>query len=295
MADIVSFIDYLKYEKRFSEHTISAYQTDLIQFTDFIQETFHEEILKANHHQVRSWVVSLKKDGNSHKTIHRKVSSLKSFYKFNLRLGIIDSSPTASIKLPKIEKRIPNFVKHSELSILKDDLFQERHSFKEVRDDLIILLLLATGIRRTELIHLKASDLSSSGIKVLGKRNKERIVPVPDSVRDRINEYLKIKEQEFEMPCDFLIVTNKGEKLYEKFVYGIVNNYLALRTTASKKSPHVLRHSYATELLNNGANLSSIKELLGHTSLAATQVYTHSSLEKIKEIYKSAHPRSIKK
>ncbi len=290
-----NFLDYLEFEKRFSKHTINAYKSDLAQFESFLECDFDTELDSASHQQVRSWVVNLKESGNSHKTIHRKISSVKSYYKYHLRMGDLEKNPVSGIKLPKIEKRVPNFVKHSEMKSLKTELESNRSAFGELRDSLIILVLLSTGIRRSELIGLKDSCIDNGAIKVLGKRNKERIVPLPEKVSMEIVKYLNVKQQEFSGNSDYLFVTDKGQKLYEKFVYRIVNNYLALNTTLKTKSPHVLRHSYATELLNNGADLSAIKELLGHSSLAATQVYTHSSMEKIKEIYKSAHPRSIKK
>lgn len=288
------FLEYLTFEKRFSGHTVEAYKLDLKQFHTFIEEEFDMKLEEVTHHQVRSWVVQLKETGRSHKTIHRKISSVKSFYKHERRLGVIKINPTAVVKLPKLEKRIPHFVKHSELSKIKEDLNEEKEDFQQFRDDVIILLLLSTGMRRSELIGLQESDYSNGLIKVLGKRNKERIIPLPKSVCETLDKYLIFKRQNFELSSSEILVTDKGEKLYEKFVYRVVNKYLASITTSKKKSPHVLRHSYATELLNNGADLSAIKDLLGHSSLAATQVYTHSSMEKIKEIYKSAQIRSIK-
>ncbi len=294
MDRIELFLEYLTFEKRFSIHTIEAYKLDLSQFQIFIHDNFEMELNEVTHHQVRSWVVFLKEKKMSHKTIHRKISSVKSFYKQERRLGVVKVNPTTVVKLPKLEKRIPQFVKHSELSTIKESLSEEKNSFELVRDDMIILLLLSTGMRRSELIGLKEADYANGVIKVFGKRNKERLIPLPSSICESLDNYLKLKAQEFETDKGSLLVTNRGEKLYEKFVYRVVNKYLASVTTSKKKSPHILRHSYATELLNNGADLSAIKDLLGHSSLAATQVYTHSSMEKIKEIYKSAHPRSIK-
>lgn len=294
MDRIEVFLEYLTYEKRYSIHTIEAYKLDLEQFESFISADFDIELIDVNHHQVRSWVVRLKEEGKSHKSIHRKISSVKSFYKHERRLGLVKSNPTAVVKLPKLEKRIPNFVKHSELATIKTNLQEKKKTFELCRDDMIILLLLSTGMRRSELIELSEDDYSGGVVKVLGKRNKERMIPLPSSVSETLDEYLILKSEKFQNPAKEILVTDKGEKLYEKFVYRVVNKYLASITTSKKKSPHVLRHSYATELLNNGADLSAIKDLLGHSSLAATQVYTHSSMEKIKEIYKSAHPRSKK-
>jgi integrase/recombinase XerC len=294
MDKIELFLAYLTFEKRFSVHTVEAYKLDLSQFLKFIEVEFEMKLEEVTHHQIRSWVVKMKENGKSHKTIHRKISSIKSFYKQERRLGNIIINPTSVVKLPKLEKRIPHFIKHSELNTIKDDLREDKESFELLRDDMIILLLLSTGMRRSELIGLKETDYSEGLVKVLGKRNKERVIPLPESIADSLDKYLIVKRQKFPNGIDELLVTNTGEKLYEKFVYRIVNKYLASITTSKKKSPHVLRHSYATELLNNGADLSSIKDLLGHSSLAATQVYTHSSMEKIKEIYKSAHPRSTK-
>lgn len=294
MTRIKVFLEYLTYEKRYSSHTVAAYKTDLLQFLEFIVSEFDMKLNEVSHHQVRSWVVSMKSGGNSHKTIHRKISSIKSFYKHERRLGLVSINPASAVKLPKLEKRLPQFVKHTELEAIKSNLMGGKNEFTLFRDDMIILLLLSTGMRRSELMGLTEADYANGMLKVLGKRSKERLVPLPTLVASSLDKYLILKKKNFEESEKWLIVTNKGEKLYSKFVYRVVNKYLAKATTSKKKSPHVLRHSYATELLNNGADLSAIKDLLGHSSLAATQVYTHNSMEKIKKIYKSAHPRSVK-
>ena len=295
MPEFSTFLDYLKFEKRFSVHTVNAYELDLKQFSAFLKEDFSiDDDKEITHHHIRSWLVALKGLKSSHKTIHRKVSSVKSYFKYKNNIGSLSHNPTVGVKLPKIEKRIPQFIKTSELNQLQSKLSEVKDSFEDQRDDAIVLLLLATGIRRAELINLKSTDFHSNTIKVLGKRKKERIIPLPLKVSESIDCYVKKRDEKFGGSTEYLIVTNQGEKVYEKLVYRIVNIYLGDVTSSKKKSPHVLRHSYATELLNNGADLSAIKELLGHSSLAATQVYTHSSIEKIKEIYKSAHPRSVK-
>ncbi len=287
------FIEYLTFEKRFSVHSIKAYETDIDQYFKFISDTFHEEIENATHFQVRSWVVHLKEKALNHKTIHRKVSSISSLYKYLLRNKIVTSNPASKLKLPKIEKRLPQYFKNADLEGLINFNFSTINDFSTYRDHLIVVLFFATGIRRSELINLETKNYQTVQIKVLGKRNKERIIPIPKETSLIIEQYISImRNQDFSEISEFLFVSDKGKKMNDKYVYNVVTKYFNSVKTLSKKSPHVLRHTFATQMLNNGADLNSIKELLGHSSLAATQVYTHNPIEKIKNIYKSSHPRS---
>jgi len=293
------FIAYLEFEKRFSVHSIKSYQVDLDQFEAYLHISFDEVLEKSTLDMIRSWVVTLKEKGLKMKTIHRKISSLKSFFKYLLKNEIIEANPTSLLQLPKTEKRLPEFLKENETEQL---FFEELGSdnveeltFEESRDDLMLQLLYQTGVRLSELINIKDVDYTNETIKVLGKRNKERLIPISEGLKMSILNYQKLRYLEFGRETEYLLVKNDGLKCYEKFVYRKVNYYLSRVTKMKKRSPHTLRHSFATHLLNNGANLSSIKDLLGHSSLAATQVYTHNSIEKMKLIYKSAHPRSAQK
>lgn len=288
--DISRFIDYLAKEKRYSPNTIAGYQNDLFAFEDYASVHYDTLIHKCNHRVIRSWFSFLLENGMSPKSIHRKASTLKSYYKYLLRSNAISSSPMDLVPLPKVGKQLPKFVEESSLNFLLND-FEFENSFVGLRDKLVLDLFYQTGIRRAELIGIKVSDvdLHQSTIKVLGKRNKERIIPISSSLVETIKKYLPYR---ISSEVDSLFLTASGKKLYPKLVYNIVNKYLSQVTTLSKKSPHVLRHSFATHMLNNGAELNTIKEILGHVNLSATQVYTHNSLEKIKSIYKQAHPRA---
>jgi len=286
------FLKHLQFEKRYSNHTLVAYKTDLGQFVQFMNESvggfdFKEVTFK----QIRKWEVHLMENGNSSTSVNRKISTLKSFYKFLMIQGIVENSPVSLVITPKNGKKLPVFVPKEKLDILLDvGLFP--HDFEGVRDKLIISLLYGTGIRLAELKNLTVQniDLKECTIKVLGKRNKERIIPYPKSINSDFEEYFKIQKE----ICGFnrfLLLTSSGEQVYDKLIYRVVNKYLGMVTTMKKKSPHTLRHSFATHLLNNGADLNAVKELLGHSNLSATQVYTHTTFEKLKEIYKQAHPR----
>lgn len=290
------FLKYLQFEKRFSANTIKSYNNDLDQFADFVALNFEDkELHLIDEKVVRAWIVSLMEKDFSSTSINRKISSLKTFYKFLLREGYIKSNPMDKVVSPKVAKKLPAFVEEKQIINLLDD-FSFGDDFSGIRNKTIIEMFYNTGIRLSELIGLNDSslDFSNNSIKVLGKRNKERIVPLNSSFTDSIKKYIKIRNIEFPEKNDecYLFVTDKGNKLYEKFVYRIVNKYLNLVTTIEKKSPHILRHTFATHLLNRGADLNSIKELLGHANLAATQVYTHNTFEKLKSIYKQAHPRA---
>lgn len=288
--DIDGFIEYISKQKRYSHHTVLGYKTDLLDFSDYCHKYFQVSIQKVSHREVRSWFSQLMDDGFKPRTIHRKSSSLKSFFKYLIIQDAVFQSPMDLVPLPKLGKQLPKFVEEKSLDLLLNEI-EFPQSFEGKRDKLIIDLFYQTGIRKAELISLTIDDVNFhlNQIKVLGKRNKERIIPISYSLIETIKEYLTYRKPSHESN---LLITRKGKVLYPKLVYNIVNENLSKVTTLSKKSPHVLRHSFATHMLNNGAELNSIKELLGHVNLAATQVYTHNSLEKIKSIYKQAHPRA---
>jgi integrase/recombinase XerC len=291
---IERFIRYLQFEKRFSPHTVTAYKNDLDQFSQYIV-SFQSELLNVTHQHVRTWIVSLMDDGIEARTINRKISSLRSFYKFLQREDLIGNSPMIYVRAPKIPKRLPIVITEQKMDILLDaqDVFS--NDFHGIRDRLIIELLYGTGIRLSELVNLADNDINvyEQQIKVLGKRNKERIIPISKPLAKLVGDYqLQKLNQNFDNKSSALIVTNQGNKVYAKFIYRTVNLVLSFISTHDKKSPHILRHSFATSLLNRGADLNAIKELLGHSSLAATQVYTHNSVEKLKSIYKQAHPKA---
>ncbi len=286
-----AFIKYITYEKRFSKHTIVSYKVDLHQFLNFIDEAYEVEIFQVQTVMIRSWVASLLNSGISERTVNRKISSLRSFYKYLLRNKQVELNPVEAVSALKIAKRLPSYVRKSELDqLLSGDFFED--SFSGIRDKCILYLFFFTGIRLSELINIKDSDLSTNSLKVLGKRNKERIVPLPPALVQLLVHYREVRDAESHRRAEVLIVTDKGDKLYEKFVFRKVKHYLGLVTTQEKKSPHVLRHTFATQMLDNGADLNAIKEFLGHSDLSATQVYTHNSIEKLKVVYKQAHPRS---
>lgn len=290
---VTDFVNYLNYEKHFSKHTVTAYQNDLFQFQKFISENFDtDEIKIINHQMIRSWLVQLMNDKISARSVARKLTTLKTFYRFLLKENIVESSPMAKVQSPKIQKRLPVFVEETPMNILLDNIEFE-NNFEGVRDKLIINILYSTGIRLSELIGLKKLDVDSYNqqIKVLGKRNKERIIPITKELSDQIILYNQIKADEG-FDNENLLVTSKGEKLYPKLVYTIVKKNLSFVTSIEKRSPHVLRHTFATHLLNKGADLNAIKELLGHANLSATQIYTHNSIERLKTIYKNKHPRA---
>jgi integrase/recombinase XerC len=292
---IDKFVEYIQFEKRQSVHSVSAYKSDLIQLQDFIATQYNSTLIEVNHQMLRSWVVFLKQSGLTNKSLHRKISSTKTFYKFLVKQGVVEINPASKVVLPKIEKRLPTFVKKEETEQMLDKTTVDFNDFESIRNHLVVTLFYQCGIRLSELVNLKSNDVSSNALKVLGKRNKERIIPIIDNVYSLIKEYENIKRQTFVVQNEFLIVKNDGEKAYDKFIYTLVNKELTKHTSLKKKSPHVLRHTFATHMLDEGADLNSIKELLGHSNLMATQIYTHNSLAKIKSIYKQAHPRAIKK
>ncbi|NOT51639.1 MAG: tyrosine-type recombinase/integrase [Chitinophagaceae bacterium] len=293
--DIQSFLEYLKYEKRYSVHTLISYQTDLTGFYEYLHQQFGKILLKEiEHNYVRSWIADLKGKEMTSKSINRKISSLKSFFKYHLRNGVIDTSPMIKVISPKISKRLPVFVREDDTKKMVDALNQSTEDWNSLNARMLITIFYATGMRLSELINLrdKQIDFSRSHIKVLGKGNKERIIPVGKQVLEMINDYQQLKKKDFERTDDVLLVTERGKKLYPKYAYLLVNKVLGEAISLDKKSPHVLRHTFATHLMNNGADLNAVKELLGHSSLASTQVYTHNTIEKLKDIHKKAHPKA---
>jgi integrase/recombinase XerC len=291
---IERFTNYLQYEKRFSGHTISAYIQDLHQFEKFLLLS-QSDFSLAQHQDIRSWIVDMLEKKTEPRSVQRKLSSLRTFYKFLEREMLIEVNPTIKVITPRVPKRLPVFVDDVNINLLLDGAEVFSSDFAGLRDRLVMELLFGTGIRLAELITLKEGDINTyeQTIKVFGKRSKERIIPVNVSLMGVIKLYLKEKSyQNFNNISEALIVTSEGRPAYPKLIYRIVNKYLDLISTQQKKSPHVLRHSFATSLLNKGADLNAIKELLGHASLAATQVYTHNSVERLKTIYKQAHPKA---
>ena len=293
-ALVQSFFSYIEFEKRYSKHTLEAYKSDLEQFTLFLTKNESSDAPFATHHDIRNWIVSMMEQKVTARSINRKISTLKSFYKFLMRKGEIKKSPLSKVQSPKTSKRLPVFVELPGIEkLLKEVEFPE--GYVGLRDKMIIELFYSTGIRRNELIHLKETDVDSynSQIKVLGKGNKERIIPIHPWLRSSIKNFVDEKKRLLENNSEpYLILSEKGNKMKPTEVYHIVNKYLNMVTTVDKKSPHVLRHSFATHLMNNGADINAVKELLGHTSLAATQVYTHNTIDKLKEIYRQAHPKA---
>ena len=292
-----AFKDYLQLEKKYSPHTVNAYLTDINSFESFNKNQFNDEnIDQANYSQIRSWIVSLVDNNRSNVSVNRKMASLKAFYKFLLKTKQIEVSPLLKHKALKTPKtlQIP-FSEKEVVDVLSQ--IQNPIGFEEIRDKLIIDLFYTTGIRRTELIHLKIANVNTSNntIKVLGKRNKERILPLLPIVSEQLILYANERTRlEIIKDNDFFFLTKKGLKLNDSFVYRLINTYFSTVSEKVKKSPHILRHTFATHLLNNGADLNSVKELLGHSSLASTQIYTHSSLSELKKVYEEAHPRNKK-
>ena len=293
---LTHFLDYLQLEKKYSPHTVTAYQHDLVSFREFVQKEYDQQELKeVNYSQVRSWIVSLVDSGVSNSSINRKISSLRSFYNFLLKTKQIELSPLAKHRSLKMAKKVQ--VPFSETEIKMALEVNEANTFEEKRNKLIVELFYSTGIRRAELIgtELKNVDLGGGVLKVLGKRNKERIIPLLPSVVDSIQAYLPMRLEVVKgLEEGHLFVTGKGVKMYDRLVYDIIKDYFRGVSSKQKQSPHILRHSFATHLLNQGADLNSVKELLGHSSLAATQVYTHNSIAELHKVYEKAHPRNRK-
>jgi integrase/recombinase XerC len=291
---IQPFLNYLKFEKRYSRHTVIAYENDLTCFLDYIQITYGEILLgDVTHSFIRSWLASLKDEDLKAKSINRKISCLKSFFKYQLRTGVIKQTPMSKVISPKNEKRLPYFVGDKEI----ENLF-ERIAFPDTwkgkTERLLLSIFYNTGMRLSELVNLRDIDVNYSGssLKILGKGNKERIIPVSKELLQEIKHYQKERSNNTIEPNGYLLQNEKSKSLSQRVVYTIVKKYLSQVTTIEKRSPHVLRHTFATHLTNNGADLNAVKELLGHSSLASTQIYTHNTIEKLKNIYKKAHPKA---
>lgn len=292
---IQEFLNYLTFQKRYSKHTILSYHTDLTSFFEFIFLEYKiDNVKEVITPIVRTWLASLKENKASSKTINRKISSLKSFFKYQLRINAIETNPVSVISTLKVSRRLPSFIDQKEVSnLLENDFFPDTFEGKTIY--LVIELLYQTGIRRSELINLKEKhiDKYSNTIKVLGKGNKERLIPVNKQLLTDMEEYISEKNSIFPQSEEgVLLVNKKGKQLDPKYVYNNVKSNLGKVTTNKAKGPHILRHSFATHLTNNGAQINAIKELLGHSSLAATQIYTHNTIEKLKEVHKLAHPKS---
>ena len=292
--NVQDFIHYLKFEKRYSIHTVVAYENDLKQFEEYLGDQFQiNSLLEVNHFHLRGWLATIREQKHSAVTVNRKISSLNACFKYYLRTGKISVNPLSRVHAMKKPERLPYFLKEKETGLLLEEL-QFGEGFKGATDRLICELLYTTGLRRAELLNLKENNIEwgLKQIRILGKGNKERLIPVSAAMLDTIRYYIIAKKQLEKYNCDYLLNLESGEPLYAGYIYRIVTLYLSAVTTLHKKSPHVLRHTFATHLLNNGANIQAIKDLLGHSSLAATQIYTHNNIDKLKEIHKLNHPRA---
>ncbi len=291
---IDSFLNFLRYEKRFSPHTVLSYRNDLNQFGVYLKGTYEEETDRATYAMVRSWIVSLVEKGLDALSINRKIASLRTYFRFLMRQEAIRKDPMAKIKVLKSKKKLPHFVKEPDMeSVLDKTVFENTHD--GWREKVVLELLYGTGMRLSELIQLRENqvNLRERTIRVIGKRNKERVIPFSKSLVEVIRGYLKVRNREVDAnDSGVLVVTDKGKKCYPMMIYRIVSRHLGELAAVEKKSPHVLRHTYATHLLNKGAEINAVKDLLGHSSLAATQVYTHNSMEKLKKVFDRAHPKA---
>ena len=293
MTRIDEFLKYLQAEKRYASHTLKAYKNDLLQFRVFCQDSDLEN-MELHFKTIRSWVVTLMESGYSTRTVHRKLTSLSSYFKYLIKEGHLESNPMDKVLKPKLNLRVPTFVEESKLEQLLNES-EFGNDFAGIRNRLVLDLLYQTGMRRSELIGLKTGSINREelSLKVKGKRDKERIIPVNRTLMEAVDKYLVMRAELIGSGNeDHLILTGKGKPAYDKLIYRIVDRYLAMVTTLDKRSPHVLRHTFATHMLNRGADLNAIKELLGHASLSATQVYTHNTYKKLKSIYNQAHPRA---
>jgi integrase/recombinase XerC len=290
-----SFLQYLQAGKRYSPLTVRSYLNDLDQFDNHLKlNGLYSKPEAVVSHDIRSWIVSLIENGYSAVSVHRKISSLRVFYRYLRKEGIVVNDPLEKVVLPKTKKRLPVFVEEESLNKLLDD-YEFGNDFQGTRNMTIIEMLYLTGIRRAELTGLRNIDVDTRNatLKVTGKRNKQRIIPLLKSFTLKLEKYITVRNEAFpDSVSEWFFLSNKGNKLYDKYVYNIVRKYLSIVTTIEKRSPHILRHTFATHMLNNGADLNSIKEFLGHANLSATQIYTHNSFEKLRKIYKQAHPRA---
>jgi len=293
MTGVSEFLTYLQTERRYSAHTLKSYKNDLTQFHVFSRESGFES-MDLHFKTIRLWVVNLMEKGYASRTVHRKLSALRSYCNYLVRLGELPHNPVSKVLKPKLSKRIPVFIDEKSINRLLDN-YQFGEDFTGLRNRVIINLLYHTGIRRSELIglNLLSVNIVEKSIKVIGKRNKERIIPIGEEIASDLEKYIKVRSETWPDPgTDALLLTDKGKQEYDRFIYRTVNRFLTMITTHSKKSPHILRHTFATHMLNHGAELNAIKELLGHASLSATQVYTHNTFEKLRSIYNDAHPRA---
>lgn len=294
------FIQYLRVEKNYSSLTEISYLEDLTQFEEFIigekgkDNAF--DPLRIDSDDIRVWMSHLMEQGIKPRSVNRKLSAVKSFYRYLKKKGVITQNPAEAVKGPKVAKKLPSFVNDPEMTKVIDDPLEYSDDFRGYRDRFLIELLYLTGMRRAELIALKDADIdfSTCTLRVTGKRNKQRIIPFSDATKAKIKEYIAVRDAEIENKSPFLFVKEDGDPLYPKLVYNVIHNHLNSIPTLAKKSPHVLRHSFATEMLNNGAEINAVKELLGHSSLASTEVYTHVTFEELKKAYQHAHPRAKK-
>jgi integrase/recombinase XerC len=286
-----SFLQYIQYEKKYSSCTVFSYHNDICQFQDFLSENYSLPIEDTQLKHIRSWIISLKNKNIESSSINRKLSALKSLFKFGLRNNIIKTNPCIKLQSLKTAKKLPVFFKESELENVLDTQKNYKNDFAEIRNNIILEILYQTGIRRAELIGLKDSDFNffSLTLRIVGKGNKERIIPISKELKEKVEKYIDTKNQIFDSP--YFILTETGEQAYPNLIYRIVKTNMGEVTSLNKRSPHVMRHSFASGLLNNGAEIGAVKELLGHASLAATQIYTHTSYEQLKKAYKQAHPR----
>ncbi len=289
------FYKYLRFERRYSVHTIRAYRNDLNQFFSFLEKHQpSQDVREISEKQVREWIVSCLEQNISERTINRKISTLKTYFKYLIRMGYTHHDPMIRVRTPKVGRRIPYFVDETHMNLLTDQRIFDT-DFYGVRDQVILEVLYQTGMRLSELINMMDQDVDfgHQQLRILGKRNKERLIPVTQPLLELIEHYRSLRNEKFARGHQgYLLVTNKGRKLYEKFVYRTVRRYLSYITTLEKRSPHILRHTFATHMLNHGADLNAIKEILGHANLSATQIYTHSTFEQLRAIYKQAHPRT---
>ncbi len=297
MFNYHNFIDYLQYEKRCSAHTVTAYQHDLEHFFNHVENALQlSDISAITSSDIRTWIITLLEDEKlSSRSVNRKISTLKAFFRYEYKIGSVAHNPMGSIHAPKFQKKLPEYIESKDISKLFDIITFE-NDFEGCRDRLILEMFYATGIRLSELLGIQKNDIDfhNNSIKVLGKRNKERIIPYGSTLQDLLTSYMEYYEKTIvpDIHNYYIFVAANGKRLYPKAVYRIVRKYLDMVTTIDKRSPHVIRHTFATHMLNNGADLNAIKEILGHSSLAATQVYTHNSMEQLKSIYKQAHPRA---
>jgi integrase/recombinase XerC len=291
--ELTAFLHYLRFEKRFSPHTITAYRRDIEQFVAFMEAEYqHSELPLISHFHIRGWLAQAKEQKQAARSINRKLSSLNSYYKYLMKHGHAAKNPVRQLHAQRLPERLPSYLKEKETEILLEETsFGE--GFKGFTDRLICELLYSTGMRRNELLQLKEADIewSLNQIRILGKGNKERLVPVSTAVLDMLRDYIQEKRKVVTTDHNHLLTLESGRPLYAGYVYRVVRSYLTMTTTLKKKSPHVLRHTFATHLLNNGANIQAIKDLLGHSSLAATQIYAHNNIDKLKEIHRQNHPR----